>query len=482
MSNEAISENILIREYTKELHSRNAAIFIGAGLSVGAGYVDWHGLLSELIVDLGLDPKDEQDLITVAQYHCNQSGGRGALTKLIFDKFSELRTPTQNHDLLASLPINTYWTTNYDRLIERALEKAKKIPDAKYTQQQLAVTKFERDAAIYKMHGDIEHADSAVISKDDYESYFTSRPGFITALKGDLVEKTFLFLGLSFTDPNIDYILSRVRIDYGSSLRTHYCILRKAKQGTSETTESFQRRELKQHYFIRDLKRFGIQTVLVDEYSDITRLLSEIARSFKRSSIFISGAAADYGTMSPSNAGQFIHSLAHALAAKKNRIITGFGWGVGSAVINGALQYLHEAGRTISDSDILMRPFPQVSTGAVSLAAEWTSYREQMIGHAGIAIFIFGNKLDPDGNIIPSNGIKEEFELCRRAGVSLIAIGSTGFIAKELWDTIMADFEAFYPAKSAEFKSEFEKLGDANLSQADLIESIVKIVKEIQRS
>jgi len=42
-----------------------------------------------------------------------------------------------------------------------------------------------------------------VLTRDDYEQYHLeqSRGPFVTALSGDLVEKTFLFLGFSFTDP-----------------------------------------------------------------------------------------------------------------------------------------------------------------------------------------------------------------------------------------------------------------------------------------
>jgi hypothetical protein len=33
-----------IRDFTKEIRSKNAAIFAGAGLSIPAGFVDWKGL------------------------------------------------------------------------------------------------------------------------------------------------------------------------------------------------------------------------------------------------------------------------------------------------------------------------------------------------------------------------------------------------------------------------------------------------------
>ena len=212
MSAEAVSESTFLREFTRELHNRNAAIFAGTGLSMTSGYVDWKGLLRNLITDLGLDPEQEDDLVTLAQYHCNQAGGNKArLTQTIFDHFGQTRTPTANHKLLARLPIYTYWTTNYDKLIEQSLVEAKKVPDVKYTLRQLAVTRLDRDVVVYKMHGDVDHASDAIICKDDYEAYPLKMAAFVSALRGDLIEKTFLFLGFSFTDPNTDYILSRVR-------------------------------------------------------------------------------------------------------------------------------------------------------------------------------------------------------------------------------------------------------------------------------
>ena len=66
MSTEAISEMTFIREFTRELHNKNAAVFVGAGLSMASGYVDWKGLLREIIQDLKLNPDKEHDLVTIA--------------------------------------------------------------------------------------------------------------------------------------------------------------------------------------------------------------------------------------------------------------------------------------------------------------------------------------------------------------------------------------------------------------------------------
>ena len=68
------------------------------------------------------------------------------------------------------------------------------------------------------MHGDIREPDEAVLTKDDYEMYSCSRPLFRTALQGDLISKTFLFIGFSFEDPNLEYVLSQIRVLLGESI------------------------------------------------------------------------------------------------------------------------------------------------------------------------------------------------------------------------------------------------------------------------
>ena len=54
MSTEAIEESEFLREFTRELHNKNAAVFAGAGLSMASGYVDWKELLKDIVRDLRL--------------------------------------------------------------------------------------------------------------------------------------------------------------------------------------------------------------------------------------------------------------------------------------------------------------------------------------------------------------------------------------------------------------------------------------------
>jgi len=165
----------------------------------------------------------------------------------------------------------------------------------------------------------------------------------------------------------------------------------------------------------------------------------------------------------------------------RNRVITGFGRGVGGSIINGVLTYLNETGKTVSEEDIIMRPFPKVVVGGINHAEQRTRYRKSMIEYAGVAIFVYGNKFDSANNIALSDGMKEEFDLCIEAGVRPLPIGATGYMAEILWKEVWNSFENYYPDTSLRFKRNFENLGNKSLSTSDLIDIILDLIQDIQR-
>ncbi len=471
-----------IGEFSKEVEENNAAIFAGAGLSVPAGFVDWKTLLQPLAKELGLDIKREENLIALAQYHYNEHGyNRNRINQILVNEFSASTSLTANHEILARLPISTFWTTNYDRLIETALERADKTPDVKYTTAQLAITKPRRDAIVYKMHGDVEHPDKAVLTKDDYESYHVKMAPFITALSGDLVSKTFLFIGFSFSDPNLDYILSRIRVSYTENQRRHYCFLRSVVRRSDEEESEFEYRKVKQLLFINDLKRFNIKVLNIDDYAEITGILRLIELKHKQRLIFVGGSAHEHGAMGREAAEKFMHTLSGALIKSRYKVISGFGIGVGSAVINGALETIYSNKRMHSESQLILRPFPQSETGKMKLADLWEKYRQDMISYAGVAVFIFGNKQDQTGDIVDANGLRREFEIAVANGCKVLPIGATGFVAEELFKQVVADFERYFPNAPSSFRSTFETLGDKTANPDTVIASVLRLCELIQQ-
>jgi hypothetical protein len=470
-----------ITDYLKELRANNAAVFIGAGLSRGAGYVDWVGLLAPVAAGLGLDASKETDLVGVAQFHVNaNANNRHQLNQLLVNEFSDLHDPTENHALLARLPIGIYWTTNYDRLIERALETSGKRADAKYTVKQLATTRRGRDAVIYKMHGDIEHPADAVLTKDDYERYHRTHGPFISALAGDLVEHTFLFLGFSFTDPNLDYVLGRIRATFEGNQRRHFCLMKKRVRLPGESGKDYQYAINKQVLVTQDLMRFNIKTLFVDDYPEITTILRTIVNRFRRRTVFISGSAADYGRWGRATTEDFLVRLAAALIAGDYRIASGFGLGIGGAIVTGATQQIYSSKVRSIDEQLILRPFPVGITDPKERESTFQRYREELLAQAGIAIFVLGNK-DASGTVTDAGGMQEEFELARRLGLHVIPVGASGFVSQKLWNQVMAGFGTFFPSAGSKIKGLFERIGKPTARPEDLLDPIIELVNLLSK-
>ncbi|SFW11787.1 SIR2 family protein [Chitinophaga sancti] len=469
-----------IKIFVKDLAESNVAIFAGAGLSKSAGYVDWPGLLKDIADELGLSVDKEHDLISLAQYHENEKQNRNGINRKILEEFSEQAEETENHRILARLPITTFWTTNYDTLIEDALKLACKVVDIKHELKQLATTRPKRDAVVYKMHGDVSHPADAVITKSQYEYYYKTHEPFITALSGDLISKTFLFLGFSFTDPNLDYILSRLNHQMGKNGKQHYCFMRAVARAKDEDEEIYKYRIRKQNLMINDLKRYKIETLLVERFEDITEVLTEIERRYRMKTIFISGSAEEYGSWDKNRSQGFIHLLSKRIILENYRIVNGFGWGVGSAVINGALEAIYEKPEKYSESQLIMRPFPQFKTGTTELPALWEDYRQKMISMAGISIIIFGNKKNNDDAIINAGGVKREFEIALEQGLVPIPVAVTGYMAAEIYATVMGDSGRYYQGIE-QIIPLMKELSNDRLTDGALIDKIIKIVQTINK-
>jgi len=465
-------------KFFKEVLNENAAIFAGAGLSKASGYMNWKELLTDIADELGLDINREDDLVSLAQYYENAKGGRGSINDKLIDEFTRDAVLTDNHKILASMTIETYWTTNYDALIEKSLESAGKTIDVKRCVENLAINVPRRDAIIYKMHGDISLAHEAVLTKDDYESYNEKRQLFTTALQGDLVSKTFLFIGFSFEDPNLEYILSRIRILLGNNKRDHYCFFKEIKRTDFENNNNFEYATIKQNLKIKDLKRYSIQALLVDEYQDITDILMLIQSKLQRRNIFISGAAVNYEPFGELRANNMIYNLANKLASSRYSIISGFGLGVGSSVINGVLSKIYSNKKLHLDDYLILRPFPQNISDSNQRKILWQQYREDMISKAGIAIFLFGNK-KVENNIVDSDGLIQEFGIAISLGIKVLPVGCTGSASKNLWDKVTSNMDEYFP-KNDELRNAVISLGDPSLSDTDIINNLIKAINLLQ--
>lgn len=470
------TQKLFVRDYVKAIRDGNAAVFAGAGLSRSSGFVVWKELLRPLAEDIGLRIDDEHDLTEVAQYIRNKSGNRAAINATILDAYGKTVEINPNVSILTRLPIYTYWTTNYDHLIEEGLKEANRNPDIKIDYKQLSATKRDRDAVIYKMHGDVDHVADVVLTKDDYVKYEKEHPFFRSVLQGDLISKTFLFIGFSFEDPNLDVIMGQIKLLLNDNVRNHYCIMKTVTRSDCKDDEEYGYQKARQDLREDDLKRCGIQTVFVNHYGEITDILRKIEDLVLRNNIFLSSSIGTYDSdWTKEKVEGLAYAIANALVKNDFRITSGFGTGIGSSVINGALDEIYKSKFKHLDEHLCLRPFPQNISDPTERAARWRRYRDEILAENGVVIFMFGNKVDAEKTVV-ANGCLEEFELAKKRGRIIIPIGSTGYAAKQIWEEIKND-----PANYTYLSEYMDKLGeetDINNITAMIVD-IVKTVRNV---
>lgn len=469
-----MNKESFINRFAEEISDGSAAIFAGAGLSKGSGYVDWKGLLQSIADELNVEINTNTDLVDLAQYYANESGNNTELSRLILNSVSDSATPNRNHRLLASLPIDTYWTTNYDKLIETALLDEKKVVDIKSDVSSLPIAKRHRDVVVYKMNGDVDHPADTILTRNQFENYPNTHKAFLNALSSDLFNKTFLFIGLSFNDPTVKYILSYIRQLFDKNQRTHYYILKEVERWDGATDEEYNNAVRMQQLFIDDLKRYNIQAIPILDFSEMPEILEGVRKKLYQHTIFISGAVADYPKeYDKDQFNRFLRDLSALAIQSGFKIVNGYGLGFGNEVVAGAAMELGIEDKPF-DKYVKIFPFPQ---GIPDFRAAWAKYRHQMISQAGVSIFLIGNKVDKaTGTLVLSNGVEEEYRIAKSYGQILIPVGATGFMAEKLWNAQHARFSIDTP----DIAHELEALGDKSKSLGEILSILKAIFSKIK--
>lgn len=471
-----------IRNFGDKVLNQEAALFVGAGASRSAGFVDWKGLLTDAAKELDLDISKEHDLLALAQYHVNGRAGRGDVNQQLIDAFTRESQSTQIHEILARLPIDTVWTTNYDQLLEKAYEAAGRRVEIKLSIENLAQARKGRDVTIYKMHGCVTQPHEAVLTKQDYEVYDVGRQLFTDSLKGDFIERTLLFIGFSFSDPNVERILSKVREQLGQNRRDHYWITRRPPTLSADGTKSkdeldYDRR--KADLQSEDLRRYGIQTVWADEYADITPLLRALEAYVMRRGVFVAGAAYDPTPLGWERLNELSRTLGKAIIQRGFNLVSGFGIGIAEQTILGAFHAAYESQMALPADRVLIRPFPGNAPQS-QRAAVFRRHREDMVSRVGAVVVLAGNKVDAEGKPIPSNGVEEEVGIALGLGKPIIPIGMSGHVARDVWSRATNNPQKFLPGLDC--AAELTILGSDESSIGQVIAAVSALLELAERN
>lgn len=273
----------LLTEIANQFYKGKADLFVGSGISSESGLPGWYALLQPLAKEIGIEIEKDDDLPEIAQYIVNAYiGNKSVLLRHIQRELKQKWKLNKFHYGIRQIKLSTIWTTNFDGLLENCFSDM--LLDIKISDADIPKYVYDSKVEIIKLHGCINHSapDDIVITNDDYADFFVKRPATAQRLTNDLLQKTFLFIGYSYNDPNIRNIMTTARRMSKNLTQRHFIILKEVEDGSRE--------KVIQNLWIQDLKRYGVTALLIKEYDELYEILSIIGQRSRGNTVYITGS------------------------------------------------------------------------------------------------------------------------------------------------------------------------------------------------
>lgn len=216
-----------------QLRNGNIIAFLGAGIS--RSYKDeltgkiYRGIptAKEIVDDLANKKSYINTNMTFDQalFMIKVKEGRNEVERIL-EEFIDVPplTPLPAHRLLVDMSFSAFVTTNYDEMLEKALENEKKkfctiIDDSD-------VCRWKGTQLPYiKLHGCITRPTSMIAAEDEYRPISVSKPIISSLLKTLLANKVVLFLGFSLKDNDFKELFQELKLSLKDHMPKSYAIV-----------------------------------------------------------------------------------------------------------------------------------------------------------------------------------------------------------------------------------------------------------------
>lgn len=218
-------------ELLRFARERKLALFLGAGFSknISSDIPAASSLIKVAARHAHMDERllalhASNDYMLVAEYlqiKRELDSVLGELSTLIHEKKYRIQD-SRPHIQLTEIDCSSIFTTNWDYWIERAFDSVSKPfrvlrdiadlvsqsrpPMGHGASRSGGGKKFYPETSIVKFHGDIHSPASIVFSIRTYFDRIIERTALDSLLETELYTKSFLFIGYSFSDPNLRLI------------------------------------------------------------------------------------------------------------------------------------------------------------------------------------------------------------------------------------------------------------------------------------
>lgn len=291
-----------IEELAKSLHGGRLTLVCGAGISVGAGVPGWNELLIRLLGEM-MSRMSEDHSLSINSDDADRFNTEYSPSSLVVGKYLKnnlgkdflknlreslhISNPTSCDALDAIVdlarpqrdgkPLDSIITFNFDGLLEENLDNQNIKYKAVYGE---GIRNSPNELPIYHVHGYLPRKGrippnmDVVFSEDAYHSQFIEPFSWSNLIQlNKLSQNTCLFIGLSLTDPNLRRLLDVSNRKNPDKNLNHYVIKKSPVNSNSKDPMN----ELALLLEEQDANELGLSVIWVQEYSEIPKILGQIA-------------------------------------------------------------------------------------------------------------------------------------------------------------------------------------------------------------
>lgn len=208
----------------------NLVIFAGSGLSIRFGLPNWRKLVTDVIDIVNNESYKPYSMLLNTEGEAMMSplevldklkGEHIIFREYIRDHFEIKTGDFTLHKKIIELTGKVI-TTNYDNAFEKACNGNIKptYPTSRFNISELEKNK---DRYIFNIHGSYHEADNCILFKSDYERMYGTDSAVSEKLKSIFINKTILFIGFSFNDPDLNLIFSNLNQHF-SNFNKHFIL------------------------------------------------------------------------------------------------------------------------------------------------------------------------------------------------------------------------------------------------------------------
>jgi hypothetical protein len=241
-------------ELVNDIAARRSVLFLGAGVSRNAQNVHgvhprgWPDFLRHLA---SLAPNGEQkaevtqciddaDLLTACELARNYLSPSIFKTEMLQEFSGNAYQPAKIHDDLSLVDSRLVMTSNFDKLYENRANQLQHntIIVKNYYDKDIADVFRRQDRVVLKVHGTIDSPDATIFTRSQYALARRDYGHFYQLLRGVFVTHTFVFLGASMQDPDMQLLLEDHAYRFEGS-RPHFMVMPRnsARSGTLRVLE-----------------------------------------------------------------------------------------------------------------------------------------------------------------------------------------------------------------------------------------------------